>query len=116
MGRWAGKDHVGQLTPLFERVHASSGQQLIVARQGYALGAMQVDADDLVDSIRFVFMQIKADGSLNEEDSYSSDWIGNPNEQNIRTISGTGSLVVGFHGRGAAVIDIVGLVFGASSP
>ncbi|HUG71725.1 MAG TPA: hypothetical protein VMM76_28535, partial [Pirellulaceae bacterium] len=79
-GAWAGKERVGKLTPLFERIDASPHRKVVSAKDGYALGAMQVDADDLVNAVRFAFMRVKADGSLDATDSYGSEWIGEPNE------------------------------------
>lgn len=115
LGQWAGKERVGRLIPPFQRPPATPAEMLIVAREGYALGAIQVDAGNLVDAIQLVFMRIRDGGSLDEQDSYTSDWIGTPNEDTVRTISGNGAPVVGFHGRGAAVLDAVGLVFGSAS-
>lgn len=110
LGAWAGKERVGQVSPLFDRIDASRDRQIVSAKDGYAIGAIQVDADDLVNAVRFAFMRIKADGSLDPTDSYGSEWIGHPNEANTRTISGEGRPAIGVHGRGA-VVDAIGLVF-----
>ncbi len=105
---WAGKQRVGRLVPLFERPRAAEGNT-IVAPEGYVVGAIDVDAGDLVDAVRLVFMRLQEDGTLDPRDAQSSDWIGTPDETNVRTISGNGRLPIGFHGRGAAVLDAIGL-------
>jgi hypothetical protein len=111
MGAWAGKERVSRLTPLFERIDASPQQMVVSAKDGYALGAIQVDADDLVNAVRLVFMRVKSDGLLDEANSDTSEWIGTAVEANVQTITGNGRPVIGIHGRGAAVVDAIGIVF-----
>ncbi|MEZ6063372.1 MAG: hypothetical protein R3C19_23750 [Planctomycetaceae bacterium] len=111
MGQWAGRERVGGLVPLFGASAESAVGDVIVGRPGYAVGAINVDADDLVNAVQLVFMRIGKDGSLDAEDSYTSDWIGVPDDDNVRTISDNGTPVIGLHGRGAAVLDAIGLVF-----
>ncbi|MEZ6130381.1 MAG: hypothetical protein R3C59_16985 [Planctomycetaceae bacterium] len=115
MGSWAGKERVSRLTPLFTRPPVETMPQLIVARNGYALGGLEVDAGDLVDAMRLQFMRIGTDGNLVADDSYKSDWLGTPNQSNVRILSSDGAPAVGIYGRGAAVLDAVGLVFAAPS-
>jgi hypothetical protein len=83
---------------------------VIAARDGYAVGAIQVDGDQFVNAIRIAFMRIEND-RLNTKDKYISDWIGVPQGSQPETISCAGSPVVGIFGRGTAVVDAIGLVF-----
>jgi len=112
-GSWAGKQHVGQLEPLFAP-GAAAGPNTLLARDGYALGGLEVDADDYVDAVALVFMRITADGRLDPTDSYTSEWIGNPSGNATHTLGGDGTKVIGICGRGAAVLDAIGLVLGES--
>jgi hypothetical protein len=109
MGNWGGRERVGSLEPLFAN-GAAAGRDVIVARDGYALGALQVDADQYVDAVALVFMRVSSDGDLDPADNYTSEWIGSPTGNATRTLGGDGTRVIGICGRGAAVLDSVGLV------
>jgi hypothetical protein len=112
LGNWAGRERVGQLIPRFDRATVAAQAKAVIAPDGYAIGAAEVHADDLVNAIRFVFMRQKPDGTLTSEDSVHSDWIGQPTaDTDSRVISGRGQPVIGLVGRGAAVLDAVGLIF-----
>jgi hypothetical protein len=110
MGNWGGRQRVGSLEPLFSRGTAAAARDVILARDGYALGALEVDADEYVDAVALVFMRRAPDGNLDPSDSYTSEWIGSPTGNPTRTISGEGTQVIGICGRGAAIMDAVGLV------
>jgi hypothetical protein len=108
MGNWGGRERVGQLEPLFAA--GAAREQEIVAREGYALGALQVDAGEFVDAVALVFMRLTPDGRLDPGDSYTSEWIGTPTGSDLRTLGDGSAKVIGIAGRGAAVLDAVGLV------
>ena len=72
--------------------------------------AVHVEAGQLVQAVRVVFMRVLPDGQLDVTDAYSSDWIGVATGQGIKQLGGTGALVLGVHGRRAAVLDAFGLV------
>lgn len=108
LGSWGGQERVGQLEPLFTTVAAQD--DVILARDGYALGALQVDADEYVDAVALVFMRLTPDGRLDPGDSYTSEWIGTPTGSDPRTLGDGSAKVIGIAGRGAAVLDAVGLV------
>jgi hypothetical protein len=112
MGNWGGRERVGGLEPLFT---SAAGRDVILARDGYALGALEVDADEYVDAVALVFMRLALDGSLDPADSYTSEWIGDPTGNPTRTIGGDGAKVIGLCGRGAAVLDAVGVVLDDSN-
>ncbi|TVS16080.1 MAG: hypothetical protein EA424_14800 [Planctomycetaceae bacterium] len=110
LGSWAGRQCVGRLEPIFAGGATSTAPDMIMARDGYALGALKVDADQYVDAVALVFMRLTPAGDLDPSDSYTSDWIGKPTGKPTRTIGGDGAKVIGICGRGAAVLDAIGLV------
>jgi hypothetical protein len=55
-------------------------------------------------------MRLGADGRLDPNDSYKSDWIGTPSATPTRTVGGDGKKVIGVQARRAAVLDALGLV------
>ena len=79
------------------------------AKDGYAVGAIQVDGADFVNAVRVAFMRIEGD-RLNPKDTYISDWIGKLTGRDPVTINGNGAIVVGVHGRRGAILNAVGLV------
>ena len=111
MGAWAGAPRVASLKPLFEPSSPVTGESVQLARDGYALGALDVIGTDLVDAVRPVFMRVTSDG-LDASDNYPGDWIGTPAKEPVTRLSGEGAKIIGFYGRGAAVLDAVGLVVG----
>ena len=112
MGSWAGEDAIRSFDPLFERGRPRPGSKELFAKDGYAVGAIQVDGDKYVNAIRVAFMRIDGD-RLNQKDSYVSEWIGKPTGRPPKTLNGDGAFVVGVHGRGTAILDAVGLIFKA---
>lgn len=112
MGSWAGQDALRSFDPLFERGRARPGSEELFAKDGYAVGAIQVDGDKYVNAIRVAFMRIEGD-RLNPKDSYVSEWLGKPTGRPSKTLNGDGAFVVGVHGRGTIILDAIGLVFKA---
>lgn len=111
-GRWQGEEHLGRLTPLFDR-SAEPAEDLVVARQGFALGALHVSSDEFVDGLVLEFHRLTPDGDLDPADSYRSDPIGKVSDE-PRRLASQGRPVVGLYGRGGAVLDAVGLVLEAT--
>lgn len=112
LGSWAGKDAVQSFDPIFERSRPQARHGELYAKDGYAVGAIQVDGDEYVYAIHIAFMRIEG-GRLDQKDSYVSEWIGVPTGLSPKTLNGNGAFVVGVHGRGAMILDAVGLVFKA---
>ena len=84
---------------------------MIVAREGYAVGALNVDAPIYVSAIQLVFQRVKIGGQLDSADSYTSPWIGKPSGNPPQSLDGKGKIVVGIFGRRGAIVDAIGLVF-----
>lgn len=112
MATWADQEHLAAVTPLFDRAKPNPrpNESVIITRPGYALGAVEIHAPEFVDGLRLVFMKQNADGSLDVNDSYKSDWIGISTADPVLLEHG-GAPIVGFHGKGAAVLDALGVVF-----
>jgi hypothetical protein len=70
----------------------------VVARPGFAVGAINTHTGLLLDSFQVVFMRFK-NGRLDARDSYTTDWLGDPRGGGAGTATGQGKLVVGIHGR-----------------
>ena len=103
-----GGSKVGAIQPIFQAGSTySEGKQFgvnigpsvtVVARPGYAVGAINTRSGLMLDSFQVVFMRFKG-GRLETKDSYTSDWLGDPRGGGAGTASGDGKLVVGVHGR-----------------
>jgi hypothetical protein len=90
------------LTPKGEKVGKAYGvaNQRVVcvkAKDGYAVGAVDVRSGDLFDSLAVRFMRVR-DDSLDARDSYSSVRVGGNGGDPLR-VGGEGALIVGIHGR-----------------
>jgi hypothetical protein len=114
MGSWSRQPALQLFEPLFDRRTAPGPGQSIIARDGYAVGALRIHASARVDAVQVVFMRQQQDGRLDPGDAYDSPWVGTPGHGEAITVSGQGIPVIGVHGRRAAVIDALGLVL--SSP
>ena len=109
VGRWGNEQAVALNLALFDRSPAR-GPDVLVAKEGYAIGGMNVDAQSLVNALQIIFMRLKPDGSLDPSDSYTSSWIGVRSGRPTKTLGGTGAPVIGIYGRRALLLDAVGLV------
>jgi len=111
---------VGMIQPIYQAGSAyvsgkAHGKQVppsitVVARPGYAVGAINTRTGLFLDAFQFVFMKFQ-DGQLDPSDSYTSDWLGDPHGGGDGKASGDGNLVVGIHGRTSGrEVDMLGLV------
>lgn len=111
MGSWAGEPAIRDLRPLYDRSPAPDRNTAIVAKEGYAVGVLKVDAPKYVSAVQIIFQRIKPDGQLDPTDAYTSEWIGTPSEKTVPAVDGAGKKAIGIHGRRGAIIDALGLVF-----
>lgn len=108
VGSWAGKPALRTLEPLYERAETTrAGEE--IAREGYAVGGLEVATGAYVQGVQIQFLRIKEDGTLDPADGYASDWLGEESDQ-VTTLAGGGAPLLGIHGRRAAILDAVGLV------
>ncbi|HUQ69245.1 MAG TPA: hypothetical protein VM165_06970, partial [Planctomycetaceae bacterium] len=109
-GMTAGQPSVLGVTALFSEKDATFGQDRTFAKPGYAVGGLNVDADQFVSAFQVVFMRLKDDGTLDPTDSYTSDWIGQPSGKLPVSLDGQGKKVLGLYGRRGNTMDAIGLL------
>jgi hypothetical protein len=109
-GEWAGKQALARLEPIFDRTESGPAESVALAPDGYAVGAVEVDAGEFVFAVRMVAMRLRSDGRLDAGDTKRGEWLGFSTGRDGKVVSGDGASVIGLHGRGAAVLDAVGLV------
>ena len=83
-----------ELAPLTQE--GDGRNKSVVAKKGYIVGGLVVDAKDDVNAFRVIFVRFK-DGRSDPTDSYKSDWIGEPTGVQT-TLDGQGKTVVGICG------------------
>jgi hypothetical protein len=88
--------------PMFARVPVGTPGEYEFAREGYAVGALNVRASDRVTAVQIVFMRLGTDGKLDPADSYTSSWMGAPSNDPVETTSGEGAKVIGVCARDTA--------------
>jgi len=108
VAQWQGEQALGLTRALFDR-KVPKIPDIAIAKPGYAVGGINVDAQEFVNALEIIFMRLKPDGSLNRADSYKT-WIGTPSGRPTKTLGATGATVIGIYGRRAAILDAVGLV------
>jgi hypothetical protein len=79
----------------------------VVAKDGYAVGAVVVRSGDWIDALRVVFMRVRGK-RLDPSDSYESPWYGGSGGGETK-LGGDGSPVVGVFGASGDFIDSIGL-------
>jgi hypothetical protein len=82
--------------------------QQVVAKPGYAVGALNMNTGASVDSFRIVFMKVTPTG-LDASDSYISEQLGGVGG-GPRTLSGAGNRVVGVYGYADRYLYGMGLI------
>ncbi|PHS13739.1 MAG: hypothetical protein COA78_06515 [Blastopirellula sp.] len=112
-GSWGATKTLAELEPIFDRSAKPKGgrTQTVLARDGYALGGINVNATKYVHAVRLLFLKIKPDGSLDPDNRDITDWLGIPESSDTQSILGNGKPVIGFKVRKGAILDSVGLVF-----
>jgi hypothetical protein len=108
LGNWAGTKALAQLQPLFKPEPAAD--DTVVARDGYVVSGLEIDAEKFVQAVRVVFARRAADGRLDSGDTYTSPWLGTPTNRPPQTLTAGSLPVIGVHGRRGALIDALGLV------
>jgi hypothetical protein len=81
----------------------------ILARPGYAVGAVVAKGGARVDGLKIVFMRIAGFG-LDPKDSYESRWIGGKGGTDEKILGGDGAYIVGIHGNCGENLDNFGIL------
>lgn len=131
-GQWGGRQVMRQLDPLYEVPAAvpagnaggnaagnaaarrlAAGQPVVktvVARPGYVVGGLIVDADEVnAVAVRVIFVGFK-DGRPDPKATYTTDWIGIPSGKHQGQLAGKGEKIIGTWGRQGLNLNAVGLV------
>lgn len=106
------EDCLSLLVPIYDRAYPDMGLTRILAKPGYAVGAVLAKSNNFVNAVQVTFMKLKADNSgLDPKDSYTSAWVG-PQQAGVKEIKlgGDGRKVIGVHCNQAAVLDGFALV------
>ena len=80
----------------------------VVARPGYAVGALTAKAGLTVDGLSVTFMKV-VNGRLDPTDAYESNWIGGKGGNQPVRLGGDGRLVVGMIGKSNTKKDMTGM-------
>ena len=82
----------------------------VVARPGYAVGALKTQTGLMVDAFTVIFARVAGD-RLNTGDAYPSDWLGDHSGGSPGVVNGEGRFAVGIQGRSTGrEINALGLV------
>jgi len=111
-GEWDGEKCFGGLVPVFKRDQPATIPARVIAKDGYAVGGVQVQSLRFVDAIRLVFHKIKPDGTLDPADSYESEWFGFPGDKAPKVLSSGGKPVIGIKCQQGAILNGLALVVG----
>lgn len=106
---WDGKSIVRTLQPIYPSDNCVPTRSMVVARQGYAVGGVDIDGDNDITAMRIVFMRIEPHG-LSVKDAYESDWIGEPTGSTTYLLGGHGQPVIGIYGRRGMNYAALGLI------
>lgn len=112
-GEWANQPSISAIAAVYGAEPIPPGHQQVLAKDDYAVGGLQIELKQYVTGFRVVFMKRGVNGRLDPNDQYLSDWIRAgriPGKPQAPLVS-DGRLVIGIHGRAAAVVDALGLVF-----
>jgi hypothetical protein len=108
-GTWMRQGVIHTLTPIFPGDEGIAISHSVLAKPGYAVGAVEVNGDDYVTAIRIVFMKREGPRLL-PADSYTSAWLGTPLDATSYRLTGNGMPVVGIFGNRGLNVDGLGLV------
>ena len=106
-GEFGRKPAIRKLTPIYDRDSQDPSQ--VVAKEGYAVGALEARFAPWVSGVRVVFMRLGDDGRLDTKDKYKSPWIGQ-SAGALQTVTSDGRKVIGIRDRRAGLLRAVGLV------
>ena len=102
---------VNQFGPMYDKRQPRYNQQVVFAKPGYAVGALNVKTKKIVTAVQVVFMKQKPDGTMDPADSYTSKWLGHPEEGDKEgKITGEGRKVIGMHLKNFGALFAVALV------
>ena len=110
-GVWNGKKIVKSLVATASRIATRTDDpERVMAKDGYVISGLIVDADTTsVVAVKVIFVAYK-DGRSNPIDTYTSQWLGTPDDNDAKTLGGDGAAVMGLEGRRGLNQDAIGLI------
>ena len=81
----------------------------VVAKPGYAVGAITLKTGLGVDGMSATFMKITDKGRLDPKDAYESDWVGGQGGGGPAKVGSTGALAIGIVAKTNKTPDLSGL-------
>jgi prepilin-type processing-associated H-X9-DG protein len=112
LGSWSGHTTLGHVYPLYDQDTSKFPREakINLAKDGHAVGGINVNMLDGADGMQIIFMRIKANGALDPNDFYMTNWIGDTEGNNVTKLAGNGQRVIGTFGRQGMNNDAIGLV------
>ena len=100
-------DDLAILIPVYD----ASEKHEIIAKDGYAIGGLNVYADGKILGFQAIFMRVK-DNSFNPFDTYEGDWLGTEpeDEESIEKLGGDGRPVFGIRTHGFTELEGIALI------
>jgi hypothetical protein len=117
MGHWNGPV-IGHLQPLYHPAGNDppapgmdrSTARNVLAKDGYVVGGLVADFDEVnLFAFRVIFVR-RRDGRLDPKDRYTTDWIGTPSNKHQQQLAGEGEEIIGIFGRQGMNCDAIGLI------
>ncbi len=96
-----------KLAPIYD-AEKPTNDASVMAREGYALAAVNVNSRGWIKGVQLVFMRV-TDLGFDTQDSYVSDWYGTKSS-NFKKLGGDGKPVYGFWTSGSKHISSLGLI------
>lgn len=97
--------------PAYHERQPRYGQTAVFAKEGYAVGGLNVKTRKVVTGVQVVFMKLKPNGTLDPADKYTSDWLGEPGEGDKQaSLTGKGRKVIGMHIKNFGNVFAIALV------
>ncbi len=112
-GSWEAEPCLAGVSPVYDEKAPPPGYgaQRVLAKPGYAVGAVNVRTKRFVSAIQLVFMKLGTDGQLDPKDSYTSAWLGHEKVGTTETkLGGDGRLVIGVSCQQGAIVNSMALV------
>ena len=111
-GQWDVHRCIGRIRPVFKDVLVPGYSDRVMAKPGYAVGGINLEASPYFAGFQIIFMRL--DGKrLKPNDSYTSNWIraGTEKPTESATYRSDGKLVIGIHGYAGAITNTMGLIY-----
>jgi hypothetical protein len=114
-GEWDKEKCLARLVPIFSEDQPVTIEPRELAKEGYAVGGMNVKAGKFVYAVQLIYMKLKPDGTLDPKDTYTTEWLGPESTGKVIKLGGDGKRVIGINCRSGAILDGLALVMESST-